>query len=78
MNAITGTKLMHMAGRPTNRHTKDLREGTTASKRASDSLANPAFYVSLGSVTPETITGDFAYANDFPIAVEDINDITLL
>ena len=52
LKAFTGTKLMRMAGRPTNQHTKDLRAETCATKRSSDSSANPAFHLSLGSVAP--------------------------
>jgi hypothetical protein len=63
---------------PTNQTTKELNEGRdlhkSASRRPSTSLAIPALTASLGSITDTLICNcDCAYANEFPVAVEDLD-----
>ena len=57
------------ANQPTNQ-----RANSRASRRPSVCLASPALTASLGSVTDTlNCNWDCAYANDFPLAVEDYN-----
>jgi hypothetical protein len=63
---------------PTNQKTKELTEGgdlhKSTSRSPSGCLAIPALTTPMGSITDTLICNcDCAYANDFPVAVEDLD-----
>ena len=72
-HAFSGKKMWHVAGRPTNQHTKDLRAETCASKRPSGGFSQSCVLHIAGISNALYYNWDFAYAKDFLVAVGDMD-----